>query len=140
MRYSPKSQDNKGSSHVQVLSSWASNMKASGFALEEEAFHLRASFESLPWVCFLEEQIRSFGFCDRSFFFFGFLWRANCAAPGMGKLINNIMTAVFFELSGVLPTEQALSLLKDAVKKTYKNKGEARETGKPVARCWGSAM
>ncbi|CAE7630777.1 PFOR [Symbiodinium pilosum] len=44
---------------------------------------------------------------------------------GMGKLINNIMTAVFFELSGVLPTEQALSLLKDAVKKTYKNKGDA---------------
>ncbi|CAK9027373.1 Pyruvate dehydrogenase [NADP(+)] (CpPNO) (Pyruvate:NADP(+) oxidoreductase) [Durusdinium trenchii] len=43
----------------------------------------------------------------------------------MGKLINNIMTAVFFELSGVLPTEQALSLLKDAVKKTYKNKGDA---------------
>lgn len=33
--------------------------------------------------------------------------------PGMGKLINNIMTAVFFELSGVLPTEQALALLKD---------------------------
>lgn len=32
---------------------------------------------------------------------------------GMGKLINNIMTAVFFELSGVLPTEQALALLKD---------------------------
>ena len=68
-------------------------------------------------------------------------------APGMGKLINNIMTAVFFELSGVLPTEQALALLKasaasaasaesedmwetcgsckDAVKKTYKNKGDA---------------
>ncbi|CAE8716661.1 unnamed protein product [Polarella glacialis] len=44
---------------------------------------------------------------------------------GMGRLINNIMTAVFFELSGVLPTEQALALLKDAVKKTYKNKGEA---------------
>lgn len=44
---------------------------------------------------------------------------------GMGKLINNIMTAVFFELSGVLPTEQALALLKDAVKKTYKNKGDA---------------
>ena len=34
---------------------------------------------------------------------------------GMGKLINNIMTAVFFELSGVLPTEQALSLLKEIV-------------------------
>eukprot|EP00931_Biecheleriopsis_adriatica_P085459 TRINITY_DN5993_c0_g1_i1.p1 TRINITY_DN5993_c0_g1~~TRINITY_DN5993_c0_g1_i1.p1 ORF type:complete len:1862 (-),score=488.91 TRINITY_DN5993_c0_g1_i1:144-5729(-) len=44
---------------------------------------------------------------------------------GMGKLINNIMTAVFFELSGVLPTDQALELLKQAVKKTYKNKGDA---------------
>ena len=43
----------------------------------------------------------------------------------MGKLINNIMTAVFFKLSGVLPVDQALGLLKDAVKKTYKSKGEA---------------
>jgi len=43
---------------------------------------------------------------------------------GMGRLINNIMTAVFFNLSGVLPTEQALGLLKDAVKKTYKSKGD----------------
>merc|ERR1719310_1258921 len=51
---------------------------------------------------------------------------ANAVAKktGMGKLINNIMTAVFFKLSGVLPTEQALSLLKDAVKKTYKSKGD----------------
>jgi homodimeric pyruvate:ferredoxin (flavodoxin) oxidoreductase len=43
---------------------------------------------------------------------------------GMGKLINNIMTAVFFKLSGVLPVDQALGLLKDAVKKTYKSKGD----------------
>lgn len=43
---------------------------------------------------------------------------------GMGKLINNIMTAVFFQLSGVLPVDQALSLLKDAVKKTYQSKGD----------------
>jgi homodimeric pyruvate:ferredoxin (flavodoxin) oxidoreductase len=51
---------------------------------------------------------------------------ANAVAKktGMGKLINNIMTAVFFKLSGVLPVEQALSLLKDAVKKTYKSKGD----------------
>jgi len=43
---------------------------------------------------------------------------------GMGRLINNIMTAVFFKLSGVLPVDQALCLLKDAVKKTYKSKGD----------------
>merc|ERR1719161_1150629 len=42
---------------------------------------------------------------------------------GMGKLINNIMQACFFQLAEVLPVEQALGLLKDAVKKTYKSKG-----------------
>eukprot|EP00746_Dinoflagellata_sp_MGD_P157228 gnl/MRDRNA2_/MRDRNA2_86144_c0_seq1.p1 gnl/MRDRNA2_/MRDRNA2_86144_c0~~gnl/MRDRNA2_/MRDRNA2_86144_c0_seq1.p1 ORF type:complete len:1430 (+),score=380.90 gnl/MRDRNA2_/MRDRNA2_86144_c0_seq1:498-4292(+) len=42
---------------------------------------------------------------------------------GMGKLINNIMQACFFQLADVLPVEQALGLLKDAVKKTYKSKG-----------------
>jgi pyruvate-ferredoxin/flavodoxin oxidoreductase len=45
------------------------------------------------------------------------IWAIDAGAvakkTGMGKLINNIMTAVFFRLSGVLPVEQALSLLKD---------------------------
>lgn len=52
---------------------------------------------------------------------------ANAVAKlsGMGRLINNIMTAVFFQLSKVLPVEQAVGLLKDAVKKTYKSKGDA---------------
>jgi pyruvate-ferredoxin/flavodoxin oxidoreductase len=52
---------------------------------------------------------------------------ANAVAKlsGMGRLINNIMTAVFFQLSLVLPVEQAVGLLKDAVKKTYKSKGDA---------------
>jgi len=43
---------------------------------------------------------------------------------GMGRLINNIMTAVFFKLSGVLPVDEALALLKGAIKKTYKSKGD----------------
>ncbi|KAF4753346.1 hypothetical protein FOZ63_008733, partial [Perkinsus olseni] len=42
---------------------------------------------------------------------------------GMGRLINNIMQAVFFRLSGVLPYEQALPLFEAAIEKTYKNKG-----------------
>ncbi|EER05976.1 pyruvate:ferredoxin oxidoreductase/NADPH-cytochrome P450, putative [Perkinsus marinus ATCC 50983] len=42
---------------------------------------------------------------------------------GMGRLINNIMQAVFFRLSGALPYEQAMPLFEHAIEKTYKNKG-----------------
>jgi pyruvate-ferredoxin/flavodoxin oxidoreductase len=42
---------------------------------------------------------------------------------GLGRRVNTVMQAVFFKLSGVLPVEQAISLLKDAVTKTYKLKG-----------------
>jgi len=36
-----------------------------------------------------------------------------------------IMQAAFFEISGILPTEQAVAAIKKAIKKTYGNKGEA---------------
>ena len=56
------------------------------------------------------------------------VWAIDAASvakkTGMGKLINNIMTAVFFRLSGVLPVDQALGLLKDVVKKTHKSKSD----------------
>ena len=41
---------------------------------------------------------------------------------GMGRLFDNIMTAVFSQLSVVLPVGPALTLLKVAVRKTYKSK------------------
>ncbi|KAL0210824.1 hypothetical protein P9112_009122 [Eukaryota sp. TZLM1-RC] len=43
---------------------------------------------------------------------------------GLKNRVNNILQSVFFKLSAVLPIEQALSLLKDAVKKTYAGKGD----------------
>ncbi len=43
---------------------------------------------------------------------------------GLGGRINMIMQTAFFKLSKVLPFEQAVSLLKDSIKKTYGNKGE----------------
>ena len=43
---------------------------------------------------------------------------------GLGGRINMIMQTAFFNLSGVLPFDQAVSLLKDSIKKTYGNKGE----------------
>jgi pyruvate-ferredoxin/flavodoxin oxidoreductase len=42
---------------------------------------------------------------------------------GMGKLINNIMQACFYKLSGVLPEEQALQVLKNDIAALYTSKG-----------------
>ncbi|MGD9608121.1 MAG: pyruvate:ferredoxin (flavodoxin) oxidoreductase [Desulfovibrionaceae bacterium] len=43
---------------------------------------------------------------------------------GLGGRINMIMQTAFFKLAGVLPIEQAISLLKDSIQKTYGKKGE----------------
>jgi pyruvate-ferredoxin/flavodoxin oxidoreductase len=43
---------------------------------------------------------------------------------GMGGRINTIMQTCFFYLSGILPQEEAVKAIKDAIKKTYGTKGE----------------
>jgi pyruvate-ferredoxin/flavodoxin oxidoreductase len=43
---------------------------------------------------------------------------------GMGVRINTIMQTCFFAISGVLPREEAIAKIKDAIKKTYGKKGD----------------
>jgi len=43
---------------------------------------------------------------------------------GMGGRINSVMQTCFFAISDILPKEQALDAIKDAIKKTYGRKGE----------------
>jgi len=43
---------------------------------------------------------------------------------GMGKRINTIMQTCFFSISGVLPKDQAIASIKQAVEKTYGKKGQ----------------
>jgi pyruvate-ferredoxin/flavodoxin oxidoreductase len=43
---------------------------------------------------------------------------------GMGVRINTIMQTAFFALSGVLPKEQAIAAIKEAIVKTYGERGE----------------
>lgn len=43
---------------------------------------------------------------------------------GMGGRTNTIMQTCFFALSGVLPRDQAIAKIKEAIKKTYGKKGE----------------
>ncbi len=44
---------------------------------------------------------------------------------GMGARINTIMQTCFFAISGILPREEAIAQIKNAIKKTYGAKGEA---------------
>ena len=46
------------------------------------------------------------------------------AITGMQKRINTIMQTCFFSISGVLPHDDAISAIKDAVEKTYGRKGK----------------
>ncbi len=43
---------------------------------------------------------------------------------GMGARINTIMQTCFFAISGVLPKDEAIAKIKDAIKKTYGKKGD----------------
>mgnify|MGYP006274132069 CR=1 FL=1 len=43
---------------------------------------------------------------------------------GLGNRINTVMQAAFFKISGVLPEDEAIQLIKDAIKKTFISKGE----------------
>jgi len=43
---------------------------------------------------------------------------------GMGQRINTIMQACFFAISGVLPREEAIEQIKNAIKETYGKKGD----------------
>ncbi len=43
---------------------------------------------------------------------------------GMGARINTIMQTCFFAISGVLPKDEAIEQIKNAIKKTYGGKGE----------------
>ena len=44
---------------------------------------------------------------------------------GMGQRINTIMQTCFFAISGVLPKDEAIDAIKNAIKKTYGKRGES---------------
>ncbi|MFO7632870.1 MAG: pyruvate:ferredoxin (flavodoxin) oxidoreductase [Caldilinea sp.] len=50
---------------------------------------------------------------------------AVAAEQGMAGRINTVMQTCFFAISGVLPREEAISKIKEAIKKTYGKRGEA---------------
>ncbi len=47
------------------------------------------------------------------------------AEAGMGRRINTVMQTCFFALSGVLPRDEAIAQIKEAIQKTYGKKSQA---------------
>ena len=43
---------------------------------------------------------------------------------GMGRRINTVMQTCFFAISGILPKDEAIAAIKDAIRKTYGKKGD----------------
>ncbi len=43
---------------------------------------------------------------------------------GLGKRINSVMQAAFFKISRILPADEAIELIKKAIKKSFEKKGE----------------
>ena len=43
---------------------------------------------------------------------------------GMGSRINSVLQTCFFAISNVMPKEEAIQYIKNAIKKTYGRKGE----------------
>ncbi len=43
---------------------------------------------------------------------------------GLGARINTVMQACFFKISGIIPADEAIALIKKSIKKTYSKKGE----------------
>ena len=43
---------------------------------------------------------------------------------GLGKRINSVMQAAFFKISRILPADEAIQLIKKAIKKSFEKKGE----------------
>ena len=59
---------------------------------------------------------------------------------GLGNHANMILQAAFFKLSGVMPVEDAVRHMKEAVQKTYAKKGEKVDTYGGMARHGGGAF
>ena len=59
---------------------------------------------------------------------------ARGAEVGLRGRTNTVLQTCFFAISGVLPREQAIAQIKQAIRKTYGGKGEARGAGELRAR------
>lgn len=61
---------------------------------------------------------------DRKIKFYNMNALAISEKVGLGSRINTVMQAAFFKISGILPEDEAIKLIKDAIQNTFSKKGE----------------
>ena len=61
---------------------------------------------------------------DKKLRFFNINALAIAREVGLGNRINTVMQAAFFKVSGVLPEDEAIRLIKSTIEKSYSSKGE----------------
>lgn len=59
---------------------------------------------------------------------------------GLGKHVNMVMQTVFFQLSGVLPIDKAIALLKTSIAKAYGKKGPEVGAAGGLKHQWSVVM
>ncbi len=94
-----------------------SNLKDGGVFLLNSEFSNDEVFNKLPRD--MQEEI-----INRKIRFYNINAVKIAEEVGLGGRINTVMQAAFFKISGVLPENEAIGLIKDSIKKSYAKKGD----------------
>ncbi len=94
-----------------------SNLVSDGTFLLNTPFEKEQVWESLPIS--MQKTI-----IDRNINLYAINAQKVAEDSGMGRRINTVMQTCFFAISGVLPREEAITAIKDSIKKTYGRKGD----------------
>lgn len=94
------------------------SLKPGGIFLLNAPFEKKHVWEKLPQE--MQQTI-----LDKNIQFYAIDAYEVARKTGMGGRINTIMQTCFFAISGILPQEEAITCIKNAIKKTYGKKGDA---------------
>lgn len=93
------------------------NLKQGGTFLLNSPFSKEEVWDKLPKI--LQERI-----IDKSLKFYVIDANSVAQEAKLGKRVNTILQTCFFAISGVLPKDEAISKIKEAIVKSYSHKGE----------------
>ncbi len=94
-----------------------------GFAVPEGTFLLNSPYEAEDVWDHLPRNVQK-QILDKKLAFYNINALKVAKETGMGVRINTIMQTCFFAISGILPRDEAIDKIKEAIKKTYGQKGE----------------
>ena len=90
---------------------------------EEGTFLLNCSWSDAELETHLPNKVKRL-LAQRKAKFFTIDSTRIAAEIGLGNRTNSVLQAAFFKLSGVLPVDEAVDYMKEAIKKTYGRKGD----------------